>query len=54
MSRNQIATVVALVIVVLIIIGWAVVRRDGEGMTSLHAPSPTQQQTPPQPQKTPY
>jgi hypothetical protein len=51
MSQNQIIAIVAAVVILIAIFGWAVLRRRGEQATSQPPqPAPSQQQTPPQPQ----
>ena len=51
MSQNQIIAAVA-ALVILLAIGWVVMRRGGQEATSpAPQPAPSQQQTPPQPQQ---
>ena len=52
MSQNQIIAVVAAIVIMVAIIGWAVIRRGGQEATSQPPqPAPSQQPTPPQPQQ---
>ena len=51
MSQNQIIAVVAALVIIVAIIGWAVTRRGSQEATSQPPqPAPSQQQTP-QPQQ---